>query len=61
MAAHGVWNAGRSQRARQDVYLSAGAVQHSRMAGMLQQASIDKRPDLIGNEVRLGVLVVSLE
>src|SRR5216683_2466255 len=50
--------AGRSQRAGEDVYLSTGAVQHCRMAGMLQQAAVDERPDLVGNEIRLGVLVV---
>src|SRR5438876_10040121 len=31
------------------------------MARMLQQATVDERPDLLGDEIGLGVLVVGLE
>ena len=61
MAVHGVRNPSRSERARQDVYLSAGAVKHCRMARMLQQTTVDERPDLLGDEICLGMLVVGLE
>ncbi len=61
VAVRGGRNACRSQRAGQDVYLSSGAVQHCRVARMLQQATVDERPDLIGDEIRLGVLVIGLE